>query len=391
MKASPPPLRSCDHDWAVDVTAIPITRPVLGDAELAAVAAVLDSGFLVQGARVAEFEQLVAAETGTAHAVAVSNCTTALRVSLLALGIRPGDRVVVAPYSWVATANVIELCGATPVFVDIDPATFNMDAALLGDRLAALKSAGELGTVRAVMPVHTFGNPAGIAEIVDVATTFGIPVVEDAACALGASDAGSLGAIGCFSFHPRKIVTTGEGGMIVTDNDDIAEFARTFRNHGQQMVDGSVEFVMAGDNLRMTDIQGAIGVAQMARLHDLVAARSQLATRYDKLLASLQFVPQRRSPDAAVQSYVALCPPDLAALAVITGLRARGVEATVGTNAIPFTHYYAAHYGITEPALPNTADVARRAVTLPLYPQMTEAEQDTVVRTLEDVVHGLPR
>jgi perosamine synthetase len=373
------------------MTSIPITRPVLGDAELAAVAAVLDSGYLVQGARVAEFERLVAAEVGTAHAVAVSNCTTALRVSLLALGIRPGDRVIVAPYSWVATANVIELCGATPVFVDIDPATFNMDAALLGDRLAGLQAAGDIGAVRAIMPVHTFGNPAGISDLIDVAAPFAIPVVEDAACALGAGDAGSLGTIGCFSFHPRKIITTGEGGMIVTDDGDIAEFARTFRNHGQQMVEGSVEFVMAGDNLRMTDIQGAIGVAQMARLHDLVAARSRLASRYDKLLASLQFVPQRRSADAAVQSYVALCPPDLAASVVIAELRARGVEATVGTNAIPFTHYYAARYGISETDLPQTAVVARRAVTLPLYPQMTEVEQDTVVRALEDVVHGLRR
>jgi perosamine synthetase len=373
------------------VTAIPITRPVLGDAELAAVAAVLDSGFLVQGARVAEFEQLVAAGVGTAHAVAVSNCTTALRISLLALGIRPGDRVVVAPYSWVATANVIELCGATPVFVDIDPATFNMDAALLGDRLAALQAAGDIGTVRAIMPVHTFGNPVGISDLIDVATTFGIPVVEDAACALGAGDAGSLGTVGCFSFHPRKIITTGEGGMIVTNNDDLAEFARTFRNHGQQMVDGSVEFVMAGDNLRMTDIQGALGVAQMARLHDLVTARSRLAARYDKLLGSLQFVPQRRSAGAAVQSYVALCPPDLAAASVIAELRSRGVEATVGTNAIPFTRYYAQRYGITEDDLPNTAAVASRAITLPLYPQMTEAEQDTVVGTLKEVVHGLRR
>jgi dTDP-4-amino-4,6-dideoxygalactose transaminase len=360
---------------------IPITRPMLGGSELSAVAAVLDSGLLVQGARVAEFEHLVAAEVGTAHAVAVSNCTTALRVSLLALGIQPGERVVVTPYSWVATANVIELCGATPVFVDIDPATFNMDATLLRDRLAALKAAGEIDSVRAVMPVHTFGNPAQIAALVDVAAEFSIAVVEDAACALGASAdgraAGSFGMIGCFSFHPRKIITTGEGGMLVTNDAGVAEFARSFRNHGQQLVDGAVEFVMAGDNLRMTDIQGAIGVAQMARLAGLVEARSRLAGRYDQFLGPLGFVPQRRGAGAAVQSYVALCPADVDAATVIAELRSRGVEATVGTNAIPFTQH--------------TAAVYRRAVTLPLYPQMTDAEQDTVVATLTDVVQGLPQ
>ena len=369
---------------------IPITKPVLGDSELSAIAAVLDSGYLVQGSRVAEFERLVADHVGTQHAVAVSSCTSALRVALLALGIGPGDRVVVAPYSWVATANVVELCGATPVFVDIDPSTFNMNPALLRARLEALRSSGEIGTVRAIMPVDTFGNPAGIGDIVEVAANFSIPLVEDAACALGAQEnghpAGSLGAIGCFSFHPRKIITTGEGGMLVTNDHHIAEFARTYRNHGQQVVDGSVEFVMPGDNLRLTDLQGAIGVAQMARLAGLVEARTHLAARYDTLLSPLGFEPQRRDRGAAVQSYVALCPPAVLATEVIGALRARGIEATVGTNAIPFTRYYSARYGITEADLPNTFEVAGRAVTFPLYPQMTHADQDTVVQAATEIV-----
>ena len=302
--------------------AIPITRPVLGDSELSAIAAVLDSGFLVQGTRVAEFERLIAEHVGKAHAVAVSNCTTALRVALLALGTRPGDTVVVAPYSWVATANVIELCGATPVFVDIDPATMNMDPQLLRARLEMLKASGEIASTRAVMPVHTFGNPAGIGELVEIAAEYNVAVVEDAACALGATEdgraAGSLGVIGCFSFHPRKIITTGEGGMLVTDDDQMADFARAFRNHGQQLVDGAVEFVMAGDNLRLTDIQGAIGVSQMARLPDLVDARTRLAERYDRLLAPIGIEPQRRGNGAAVQSYVVLSPSGVPASEVIS-------------------------------------------------------------------------
>ena len=374
---------------------IPITRPVMGDSELAAISAVLDSGYLVQGARVAEFERLVADHVGSAHAVAVSNCTAALRVALLGLGIVPGDSVIVAPYSWVATANVIELCGATPIFVDIDPATFNMDAALLRARLQQLSSSGEIGTVRAIMPVHTFGSATGIGELVDIAAEFSIPLIEDAACALGATEngraAGSLGAVGCFSFHPRKIITTGEGGMIVTNDDSVAQFARTFRNHGQQVVEGAVEFVMAGDNLRLTDVQGAIGVSQMARLTGLVEARSRLARRYDELLEPLRFTQQRRGSGAAVQSYVVLVPPEVRASEVINELRAREIEATVGTNAIPFTRYYSTRYGVAEDDLPHTVAVGQRAVTLPLFPQMTEAEQDIVVHALAQIVQVVPR
>ena len=374
---------------------IPITRPVLGEPELSAIAAVLDSGYLVQGKQVAEFERLVADLVGSQHAVAVTNCTSALRVALLALGIGEGDRVIVAPYSWVATANVIELCGATPVFVDIDPATFNMDATLLRARLEALRITGEIDATRAIMPVHTFGNPAGISELVEVAAEYSIPVVEDAACALGSHEAGrpagSFGAIGCFSFHPRKIITTGEGGMIVTNDAGVADFARAFRNHGQQLVDSSVEFVMPGDNLRLTDLQGAIGVSQMARLAGLVEARSRLADRYDTLLGDLRFEPQRRGSGAAVQSYVTLCPAGLVAADVISELRSRGIEATVGTNAIPFTRYYTERYGIAEEDLPHTVEVARRGVTLPLYPQMTEGDQDEVVRAVADTAQVVAR
>jgi dTDP-4-amino-4,6-dideoxygalactose transaminase len=367
----------------------PITRPVLGDPELAAVAAVLESGYLVQGAQVAEFERLVAQTVGVDHAVAVSSGTSALRVAMHALGVQAGDTVVVTPYSWIATANVIELCGATPVFVDIDPETFNMDPGILRDTLASLADAGTLGSVRAIMPVHTFGNPADLLEIAEIAQAHSIPVVEDAACALGAHvdgrQAGSVGAIGCFSFHPRKIVTTGEGGMVVTNDDRIAAFARAFRNHGQQLVGDAVDFVLAGDNLRMTDIQGAIGVAQMGRLDDLLAARTRLAERYDALLEPLGFQPQRRDAGAAVQAYVALCPPGAAATDVIAGLRSREVEATIGTTAIPFTQHFTERYGIAAADLPNTAAVAARAVTLPLYPQMTDDDQDVVLRTLADV------
>jgi perosamine synthetase len=356
---------------------VPITRPILGIEEAQAVAAVLESRYLVQGPQVAEFERLVGEMVGVQHAVAMTNCTTALHVGLLSLDVGPGDLVVVTPYSWVATANVIELCGATPVFVDIDPATFNLD----GRALAAVLDSRE--GIKAVMPVHTFGNAAGIAGICQIAADHGIPVVEDAACALGSSDegrmAGSLGTVGCFSFHPRKIITTGEGGMLVTDDDRLAGFARRFRNHGLDVVDGVAEFVIAGANLRMTEMQGAIGVVQMTRIEGLIAARSDLAKRFDAELSKLGMTPQCRLPTTAVQSYVTLVPDGCQASVVIERLRDMGIESTIGTTAIPFSRHFSLRYGLTDRDLPVTRSISDRAVTLPLYPGMTDEDFDAVV------------
>jgi perosamine synthetase len=360
---------------------IPVTRPSIGEDEQRAVAEVLASGFLVQGPRVEEFERLVAERVGVRHAVALTNCTAALATALRSLGVGPGDEVVVAPYSWPATANVVELCGARPIFVDVCADTFNLDAASLSSMLSAHP---DLERVKAVMPVHTFGNPAGITEVTDVAGFFGVPVVEDAACALGSSidgrAAGAFGAVGCFSFHPRKIITTGEGGRLVTDDPDVAAFARTYRNHGQ--AGSPSQFVAAGDNLRLTELQGALGVVQMGKLDRLVASRAELAERYDELLAPFDVVPQRRAPGAAVQSYVVQVPPAISAFKVIQHLRSLDVEATIGTIAIPFTPHH--RQEVDEATLPVLASLQDRVVTLPLFPGMPEPDQSTVVRLLSE-------
>ena len=369
---------------------IPITRPVLAEAEEQAVTDVLRSGFLVQGPRVVEFEQAVGEVAGRAFAVALSNCTSALRVALLALGVGRGDLVVVAPYSWVATANVVELCGATPVFVDVDPVSFNMSAGALDACLADLDARSRLEHVKAVLPVDTFGNPAGIDDVCSVASRVGVPVVEDAACALGATigerAAGSFGTVGCFSFHPRKIVTTGEGGVLVTDDSDIATYARAMRNHGQSATPSGVEFVMAGDNLRLTEIQGAIGVEQMRRLPSLLTRRRQLAESYDHAVRTLGCVTQARAPGAAVQSYVVLLPDEADVTEVIAKMRANEVEVTIGTNVIPFVRHYQQRYQLTPTDLPIAARISQRALTLPLFPTMTSAQQD---RVLDVLAHAL--
>ncbi len=366
---------------------IPITKPVSGHEELEAIRAVLESGYLVQGPRVAEFEAAVAAWSGSSHAIAVSNCTVALRASLLAIGVGPGDVVAVAPYSWVATANAIEMCGATPLFVDVDAETFNMSPDRLADAIDGARRHSMTGRLKAVLPVHTFGNTAGIDQIVALAATNGLAVIEDAACAIGATaggrPAGSLGVAGCYSFHPRKVITTGEGGMVVTDDDDVASFLRSYRNHGQAMVDGAVEFIRPGDNLRLTEMQAAMGTVQMRRLADVVAARARGAEKYDAAMAALGCTPQRRDPGAVVQSYVVVVPDGVLAVDVVGRLRAVGVEATIGTNAIPFVRWYEQAYGLRVADLPATARLMERAVTLPLFPSMVDGQFDEVVAALE--------
>ena len=252
--------------------------------------------------------------------------------------------------------------------------------------LADLLASDHSRSVKAIMPVHTFGNPAGIEAVIAVASSRGIAVVEDAACALGATSnghpAGSFGTVGCFSFHPRKIVTTGEGGVLVTDDAELAGFARAYRNHGQELVDGQSQFAMAGHNLRITEFQGALGVAQMSKLHSLVDQRSALSLKYDRSLSALGFTPQHRCEGAAVQSYVGLIPSNVVATDVIARLRADNVEATIGTVAIPFTQHYSRRYGLTDSDLPNTAMLRDRAVTLPLFPGMTDEQQEWVIEAV---------
>jgi len=371
---------------------IRLTRPSIEEDDLEAVREVLVSGHLVQGQRVAAFEQSIADYVGAKHSIVVSNCTAALQMALLATGAGPGDMVIVGAYSWPTTANVVELCGAMPVFADIDPETFNLRPDALAETLRRLFRSPNVGQrVKAVIPIHVFGQIADMPELLAVAERYGVPVIEDAACALGASlngrQAGSWGSMGCFSFHPRKAITTGEGGAIVTDDDQFARHVRALRNHGQDPAGGTPDpFIFPGFNNRMTEFQAALGVTQMAKLDRVIAARRALAAEYDALLDPSLARGGARAPDArhVFQSYVVLLPREAAPQrsSIIAELRERGVETQIGTWHMPLITYYRSRYGYTAGEFPVCDDIAARALTLPLYEGMTPDEQHTVVEEL---------
>jgi perosamine synthetase len=370
---------------------IRLSIPSIEDDDLKAVQEVLETGFLVQGANVIAFEKAVADQVGTKVAVAVSNGTATLHLVLLALDVRPGDIVIVTSYSWLSTANVIELCGAQPVFTDIEPDTFNMSVQSLQDTLERLMANRETARrVKAILPIHAFGLMADMPRILEIAEQYGLPVIEDAACALGASQqgrqAGSWGVMGSFSFHPRKAVTTGEGGIITTNDPEIAWRLKVLRNHGLDPDSSTPKFVMPGFNYRMTDFQAALGVTQMAKLKRVVTARQVAAKRYDQLLqgSSLQAPTVPNGSEHVYQSYVTLLPEDAAAnrANLIANLRAEGIETNIGTWHMPLTDYYQKRYGYRLGDFPNADAVFARAFTLPLFEGITPEQQQYVVENI---------
>lgn len=366
---------------------IRLAEPQITEEALQAVREVLTSGWLVQGRHVAAFEQAVAEFVELPETVAVTSGTAALHTALLSLGIGPGDEVAVSAYSYVASANVIEMCGATPVFIDIEPRTFNMDARRFEEAVAGRPR------FAAVVVVHAFGQMADVEAIGAVAARHGIPVVEDAACALGATwngrPPGATTRVACYSFHPRKALTTGEGGLLATSDTELAATARALRNHGQDPSASSPDFIMPGLNYRMTEFQAVLGSAALEQLPESIAVRRALAARYDELLADLVEVPL--VPDASghvYQSYVVLLPAAIAPrrAELIAALARHGVESGIGTWAMPTTTYYRNRYGYTDESFPVTSEVFARSLSLPLHDRITPEQQEQVATALRTVV-----
>lgn len=363
---------------------IRLARPEIDDADISAVVEVLRGGQLVQGEQVRRFEDMIAVRLRATNIAAVSNGTAALHLALLALRVGPGDRVAVPTFSWPATANAVLLCGATPLFVDIEGSTLGMDPMRLADLLA------RDGRVKVILPVHAFGRMAQIDELSRVALAYDIPIVEDAACALGAElsgrPAGTWGVLGTFSFHPRKAATTGEGGAIACQRSADLHTIRALRNHGLDPDALRPDFITAGFNYRLTEFQAALGQSQLARYDSLLAARRALARRYDTLLTGLPLA----TPDAGAsgahvyQSYVVLLEPAVASHrdSLIQRLRERGVETTIGTYHMPLLSHLRKVTGHKPGDHPVGESIARRALALPLHPGLSVDDQIFVVDAL---------
>ena len=354
---------------ASDAGLIRLARPDVGAEELAAVAEVLESGQLTMGPLVAELERLVAAACEVPDAVAVSSGTAALHLAVLALGIGPGDEVVVPAYTFPATANVVALAGARPVLADVDPATMNLDLAQLPRALTA--------RTKAVLAVHLFGRPLDW-EALENAVPDGVALLEDAAGALGARyrdrACGGLGVAGCLSFHPRKAVTTGEGGAVTTASAGVADAVRRGRHHGIATA-GAVDIAVPSTNYRLSDLLCAVGIPQLRRLPALLAARRGIAGGYSERLGHAVLTPSAAPGDEhGWQAYVVQLDRRDEALA---GLRAQGIEAQIGTYALHRLTAYA-----DQGPFPGADAAFSRALALPFHTGLSDAELDRVAGAL---------
>ncbi len=386
---------------------VPIARTSLLESEIQSVMEPLRSGWLVQGPKVREFEEKWSNFTGAKHSIAVTSCTTGLHLSLAALGVQPGNEVIVPAFTWISTANVVEHLGANVVFCDIDLDTFNIDI----NKLASLVTS----KTKAILPVHLFGMAADVAPINAFAQAHKLWVVEDAACGFGSryhgQHVGTLGHAGAFSFHPRKAITTGEGGMITTQDDDLAAKLRRLRDHGAAMSDlqrhlGARPYLLAdhpeaGYNQRMTDLQAALGSAQMDRATSIVQERKRLANRYDEAFEKLSWL---RTPvhlngfEHGYQSYPCMFQPksiaqiDIARInekrnSWMDQLQQAGISTRPATHAVHMLTFYQEKYKLKPEDFPNAYRANDCSISLPLFHGMTVAEQDYVIeRVVESAI-----
>lgn len=388
---------------------IPLTKPLTDNAEVEAVRQVLASGWLTQGPKVAEFEESVRKFVGADYAVACTSCTTALHMGMLTLGIKAHDIVLVPAFTWVATANVVEYVRARPLFVDIDLKTFNVDCQDVPRCFSTLRGKSSMLAadakswfgqvdVKAVIPVHLFGQCADMTAVNSLARDYRLNIIEDAACSLGSTFNGNRGIYGlasCLSFHPRKSISTGEGGMLLTDDRLIAEQARSLRDFGMPDVR------TLGFNYKLSDILASVGVEQMKKLPSIVEARQKRARVYDTELAN---IPWLKTPYVApkcnhtYQSYVTLVgleydkkliedSIDQAGLLrdkLMAYLADNGIATRFGTQAVHALPYYRQKYRIGPMEYPNAWAAQKASLTLPLYPLMTDEEQGYVIGKIKE-------
>ena len=374
---------------------IDIAKPAVGKEEWEALREPILSGWLTQGKQVAAFEKAFAERHQARHAVATTSCTTALHLILASLELGPGDEVIVPAFTWVATVNAVLYCGATPVLVDVDRTTYLMDFEQAADKITP--------RTKAILPVHLFGLCVDMDALRDLAGE--IAIVEDAACAVGADcrgrPAGSQGTAAAFSFHPRKSITTGEGGMLTTQDDALAERANCLRNHGASVSEEQrhhaacpyllPEFNLLGFNYRMTDLQGAVGLVQLGKLDRLIEERQRWAEYYERELADISWLATPTVTEGfrhGWQSYVCYVDEETAPLsrqAVMEYLQERGISTRPGTHAVHLLGYYRKRYGFHPDDFPVARDCDRQTIAIPLHNRMTLEDYQYVVSTFHSL------
>ena len=378
---------------------IPVARPWLDERDAEAARRAILSGWVTQGPEVAGFEREFAVALGAPHACAVSSCTTALHLALLAVGVGPGDEVITVSHSFIATANAVRYCGATPVFVDVTADTFNIDPALVEPAMS--------DRTKAILVVHQLGMPCDLPPILALAKRRGVPVVEDAACAIGSEwlcdgrwerVGRPHGDIACFSFHPRKLLSTGDGGMLTTRSRKLDETFRLLRQHGMTVPDTVrhmssqvvfEEYAVQAYNYRMTDILAAIGRVQLARLAEIVERRRQLAAQYGELLRGIPGIVPAVEPEWARtnwQSYTVRLEPPLDQRLVMQRMLDEGVSTRRGVMNVHRERAYPAGSWRVAGPLTRGERAQDTVIVLPLYHQMTGDEQQRVVESLRRAV-----
>jgi perosamine synthetase len=365
-----------------------LAKPYIPEAAIFRVVDILKSGNLVQGHHVREFEMALEGYLSIKHAVVCSSGTAALHLALLAADIKEGDEVICPAFTFPATANVIERSGAKTVLVDITPDDFCLDPSKTEEAIT--------DSTKAVVVVHEFGQSADMEGILTLTDKFGLRIIEDAACALGTEyherKAGTFGLMGCFSFHPRKAITTGEGGVVVTDDEALADRLRALRNHGMDTDGGHQDFIYAGLNYRMTEFQAVLGLAQLAEIDYIIGRRIEQATRYDRALSTIDRIKTPAVFDrrkAVYQTYHLLFADTIDRDRLMVSMKAAGVETNIGAQSLNCLTYYQRKYGHRPDDFPNAQKAYRRGLALPIGLHLTDDDIDRIAMTLTDILETI--